>query len=301
MAMWVKIFLAVFAFSLALIQLFELKSFSEDPTAKIPKWKRLTRYGYAKLTIAALTLVLGGLNEYLSLSSARSSKIAAELEKNELNSTLNASRDKIEQLGGVLQQMGAEQIALIRTNSYLSLVLDSSVVKGGLGIVQPENMTTETTIVRAAEGSKFDPKKGDEIQWNFNCFSGALPQLQDAEQQYDCRQAGYGRLLAYSYPIILDQISGRKPLVGTRSNDGEMVYKSPIEYSQCSALAENMAKSSCELQITIWSQAKNKILEMEDRLKNLDPLDLSPEAANACRKYAALSGETCEEALKRKQ
>ncbi len=75
----IKVMLALFAFSLAVIGLSDTKTLHDDNCHNgMPWWRRLTKWGAAKLAIAFGTLLLVAVNEYRGYSS---SLIAAENEK----------------------------------------------------------------------------------------------------------------------------------------------------------------------------------------------------------------------------
>src|SRR5260221_10625208 len=79
----IKIALAVSAFAVAILAVSDLKSVKEaGPGEKTPWYRRLTIWGVVKIVLAAVTLGLGGMNEYLSAeSSADATTKEAELQR----------------------------------------------------------------------------------------------------------------------------------------------------------------------------------------------------------------------------
>jgi hypothetical protein len=71
MALTVKLLLALCAFGIAILGIADVKSLADtDQNDKIPWYRRLTSWGYAKIGFAIATLLLGGLNEYLTATEA---------------------------------------------------------------------------------------------------------------------------------------------------------------------------------------------------------------------------------------
>ena len=285
----IKILLATFACVIGVLGVSDLKTVREN-NASMPRpwWRRVTCVGYIKIACAIATLVLIGLNEYWSYTSAKAAAEKADAEAANLKSRLDrADEDMIANIQKIKE--------LSRTNSYLVTSLDFSLVRAGAARVPWEDIASPQVVLRFENGDAVVPKAGDIVEWAFSCETGRLPALPTTA---DCAQAGYGRLVADSNPIVLDEKTGRRTFFGTRSTNGTMTYRSASEGGACFATAYAMKETHCDLEVTVMREARWKFEDLGEANKGLKEEPIPDDAQDACRRYQALFGETCEDALR---
>ena len=85
--------------------------------------------------------------------------------------------------------------------------------------------------------------------------------------------------------------------MGSSRNDYEVIYRSPGTY--CEDVRDSLTRSECELEIQIKRQTRWEFERLQEQGERYDAISLSPSGEDACRTYAAIYGESCEEALER--
>lgn len=288
-----KVLVAIFACLVAILGVSDLKSVSDvDPVAPQPWWRRLTRWGKVKIACALVTLLLLGGSEYMSYSSTVATASQATEQENRLNIQLERSKEKLDEAKNTLAATFLELSRLSRSNEYLIRTIDQSVVRAGVSRIQPEQFDTEDIPMVFEGGGPVLPKNGDILEWSFVCRSGALPPVAT------CAGTGYGRFMANSYSIPITEKAGRETFFGTRSTGGKLEYRTPAEGGACSKLVTDMKTAQCELRLSVWREAKWQFKDLQDR-EGSKSLSASGAAQNACRRYEALYGESCDEAVRR--
>lgn len=283
-AFLIKVALGLFAFVVSILGVTDLKSVSEQTgLEEIGWWRRLTRWGVVKIFCAAATLALLGINEYLSYEKDMQSTGETEQLRQKLEEARSA-------LGANLIQLKR----LSRTNDYLVRALDKSTVRLATLRVVSSDISSSSVELKEENGKGFEPKKGDVIEWGFVCAGGPVPRYPSAAEDEECSGVGYGRLMANGYPINLRESMGRQVFFGTRSTGGTMEFRSSAEVFRCSGPASEMKKALCELQISVSRDARWEFRNFEDA-----PEDPDTATQDACRRYEALYGESCDEALKK--
>lgn len=277
------------------MQVLDFRSLHEVESRRNGKiFGRLTKFGVVRIAIALLTLVFIAVNEYLSYIDQINTSTANKEIQESLSKSINDTKEKLEASNEYINELTREIAKLQSTSAALSQALDASLIRKERAIVRTEDFGGQVTYLLNDRGQKVSPKKGDDIEWNIACFAGVPPAL---PANGSCDLAGFGRVIAFSYPVNFDRSFGKKTLVGTASNDAEMVYQSPV-FLGCREIAQQLQDRSCELQMTFWREARYEVLEHLEKIDG-SQLDLSPPALAACRRYAALYGESCEEALNR--
>lgn len=290
----IKILVAIFACVIAILGVADLKSVREvDPAAPRPWWRRLTSWGKTKIACAVVTLLLLGTSEYLNYSSTTAAAAKAMDQETNLSLQLESSKTKLDEAKNALAATFVQLSRLSRTNDYLVRTLDQSVVRAGVARIQPQQFESPYIEMNFEGGGPILPKNGDILEWSFVCRSGALPPAAS------CAGSGYGRFMANSYSIPITEKAGRETFFGTRSTGGKLEYRTPAEDGMCSKLAADMKTAQCELRISVWREAKWQFRDLQAHGGGAESLSSSDEAQDACRRYEALYGESCDEAVRR--
>jgi hypothetical protein len=285
----IKIFLAVFACIVAVLGVSDLKTVVDNrASAPRPWWRRVTRIGKVKIACAIATLLLIGLNEYWSYTSTKAATAKADAEAKNLQSRLDrADEDMLANIRKIAE--------LSRTNGYLVTTLDFSLVRAGAARVSWEDIASPQVELHFENGQSVIPKAGDVVEWVISCEDGRVPALPTTST---CAQTGYGRLMANAAPVVLDDKSGRRTFFGTRSTNGTMTYRSAAENNFCPETAEALKASHCDLELTIMREARWKFEQLGTEQNGPGEVSIPDDAQDACRRYQALFGESCQEALK---
>jgi hypothetical protein len=288
-ALLIKILLAVFACVIAILGVSDLKTVRDNGMlAPRPWWRRITCAGKVKMVCAIATLFLIGLNEYWSYTSAKVAKEQADAEAKNLQSRLDrADRDMLANIQKITE--------LSRTNGYLVTTLDFSLVRAGAARVSWEDIASPQVKLHFENGQSVIPKAGDVVEWVISCEDGRLPALPTTAT---CAQSGYGRLMADAAPVVLDEKSGRRTFFGTRSTNATMTYRSAAENNYCPETAEALKASHCDLELTIMREARWKFEQLGTEHNGAGDVSIPDDAQDACRRYEALFGESCQQALR---
>ncbi|MDX1047098.1 hypothetical protein GOL40_28035 [Sinorhizobium medicae] len=293
----VKIALGVCAFVVAVIAALEYPlTFNDAAGAKRPYWKRLTPAGKANLVCAIAAFALVVVSEIADYREDEARTASADTQNKAINEQLAKAEANLGDAKMAIGRTLIDLASLKRENSYLVRTLDKSMFRAGVARLTIEDSSGTGDHVLFAGGKEIIPKARDEVEWKFVCRD-SLPVLADVTDSM-CRQIAYGRLMANGDQIVLGSPEGRRVLFGTRSTGGVLEYRNPSEDYSCADLTRRMEAASCELQLAIWREGR---WEFEE-LKELDQADTpSIETQDACRKYEALFGETCDQAVERLQ
>lgn len=104
------------------------------------------------------------------------------------------------------------------------------------------------------------------------------------------------QLVANNFSIPLMAGTGRMTFFGTKTTGGALSYRSSAEESACRDTARSLKDAQCELNISVLSEARWRFEDMESLRK---PENAMLPALDACRRYEALYGETCADAVRR--
>lgn len=294
----IKILLAAFAFCLAVLQVSGRESLSKDKSKILPS--RLTRAGWTRITLAAATLLLISLNELVGYRETQADTIRARATQETLQTELARAAEDLATANQRLEDSQAgvailvNEVANLRQgNEFLQRSLDGTFVLSESFGVPLYALPADTQLwVPNVAGKSVSIEKGDTIEWSFECPGGVAPSPDLLTGH--CALDGYGAFQAYADRVILSQLSGKKTLRGTASNDGEFLF-----HTACPRIHEALVKSSCEVDVSVMTQARTRFRQIEENESGNAPLNLTPNARAACRTYEALYGESCEQAVER--
>ncbi|NSZ03170.1 hypothetical protein G6M70_11290 [Agrobacterium tumefaciens] len=291
----IKIALGLCALVVAVIAALEWPLSSKLPEdTKKTLWKRLTKAGRVNLVCAAAAFLLVGVSEVMDYFDSKESVAAAKAQDDLVNEHLSTAQANLEAAKMAVGQSLLDMAALKRENEYWVRTLDKSVVRAGVARLRIEDSSGAGDPLRFTGGVEVSPNNGDQVEWKFVCNGGPPPINQISDTT--CKGIGYGRLMANGFPIVLNEASGRGVFFGTRSTGETLEYRNPSEDYICNDLTVKMEAAQCELQLSVWTEARWEFSE----LKKNDPRDtVALETQDACRRYTALYGETCEAAVER--
>lgn len=294
----IKVILATCAFALAILQVSGKQSLELNKEKSF--FQRLTRAGMVRILLAFATLLLLSTNEFLNYRSSQSAAIAASHAQEDIsdrlqttNDDLIAANERLEDAQFGLALLINEVANLRQNNQFLQRALDGALVVSDSFSIPLHRLPADRLhrVVRIAE-TEGRVEKGDIVEWTLDCPLGSPPD--PSLLTGSCALDGYGAFQAYSDRLILSQLAGRKPLNGTRSNDGEFLF-----HTACPRVHEVLVRSSCDVDVTVMTQARTRFFEIEAEERGVQQLNLTPEARRACRTYEALYGESCEHAVER--
>jgi hypothetical protein len=236
-ALLLKIALGCFACIVAILGVSDHKTVEPQEDGNERSWfRRLTRVGIFKIACAVATLGLLGANEWVTYRTTTSASEAAFEASSRAASESKALQDKLDDARQGLIVTIAQLRTLARTNDYLVATLDNSLVRAGIARVPPEEIQSRYYPVLFEGGSTLQPKEGDSFEWTFVC-QGRLPPIPSVEQDGNCSQAGYGRLMANGSEILLNEVSGRRTYFKSRASGEQMTYRSSAEGGWCPSTA----------------------------------------------------------------
>jgi hypothetical protein len=286
----IKIALAIFAFVAAVLGVSDLKTVArDDSTFPLPWWRRITGVGYIKITFAALTLLLIGVNEYWSYQSGIRAKAEADRQTADIQAKLNQAHEDLLTDASVIERLS-------RTNDYLVIALDNSLVRAGVARVTSDQIDNQLVALQFENAQPVVLKRDDIVEWSLSCDAGRLPPILETST---CSQAGYGRLVANGFSVVLDEKSSRRTYFGTNSTSDALTFRSTAEGSACPATSEALKQALCKLEINVMREARWKFEDLKMTHAALTQSSISNDAQDACRRYRALFGESCEDALRK--
>ncbi|MBB4279345.1 hypothetical protein [Rhizobium mongolense] len=259
-------------------------------------WRRLTFAGRVNLVCAAAAFLLVGISETLDYVDDKDSAAESKAQNELVNEQLTQTQADLGAAKLAVGQSLLDMASLKRENEYLVRTLDKSIVRAGVARLRIEDSNAAGDPLKFAGGKEIVPKNEDQVEWKFVCMGGLPPVDQISDTT--CKGIGYGRLMANGSPIVLNEASGRGVLFGTRSTGGVLEYRNPSEDYSCNDLTKKMEAAQCELQLSVWTEARWQFSELKEQ-DTRDTVALSTQ--DACRRYAALYGETCDQAVERLQ
>lgn len=293
----IKIALGLCALVVAVVAALEWPLSSKLPEdARKSLWKRLTLAGRVNLVCAAAAFLLVGISEIMDYVDDKESAAESKAQNHSVNEQLTKTEANLGAAKLAVGQSLLDMASLKRENEYLVRTLDKSIVRAGVARLRIEDSSGAGDPLKFAGGKEIAPKNEDQIEWKFVCM-GSLPPV-DQISDTICKGIGYGRLMANGSPIVLNEASGRGVLFGTRSTGGTLEYRNPSEDYSCNDLTKQMEAAQCELQLSVWTEARWQFSELKQQ-DTRDTVALSTQ--DACRRYAALYGETCDQAVERLQ
>jgi hypothetical protein len=296
-ALLLKITLGIFACIVAILGVSDHKTVEPQEDGNERSWlRRLTRIGILKICCALATLGLLGANEWVTYRTTTAASEASSEASSQAASESKALQDKLDDARQGLIVTIAQLRTLARTNDYLVATLDNSLVRAGIARVPPEEIQSRYYPLVFKGGSELQPKDGDSFEWAFVC-QGRLPPIPSVEQDGNCSQAGYGRLMANGSEILLNDVSGRRSYFKSRASGEQMTYRSSAEGGLCASIATQLKALSCALGITVMREARWKFEEYKKAESLSDPRSAQDEIQDACRRFQALYGESCEAAI----
>lgn len=256
---------------------------------------RLTKAGWVLAICAIGIFVAGAANEILTFAKEKAASAMAEADRNGLQQKLDEAARRQREAGEALASSFLETSKLSRLNQYLVRSLDGAMQRVGSIRVQASEIDDIDLELQFESGQAYKPKRGDIFDWTFVCRNGPLPPAAKVDSAM-CRPIGYGRLVANNFSIPLMAGSGRMTFFGTKTTGGTLSYRSSAEESACRDTARSLKDSQCELDISVLSEARWRFEDMESLRK---PENAMLPALDACRRYEALYGETCADAVRR--
>jgi len=256
-------------------------------------WNRLTVAGKVNLACAVATLALVLVNEVAEYYDSIAKEEIAKADQDRLQIQLASTQQRLVESRLALGRTIIELETLSRKNGYMILSLDNTMIRQEISRVSLKNASGVGTKLSTPSGQSIVPKDGDEVRWNLVC-QRSLPPIDEASQT--CAEIAYGRLMANGESVVLRTAVGSQILFGTRANGGELEYRSPSEDFTCNGLTEQMRGAMCELHLSIWREGR---WQFRDKDMLSAPVTTKVSAEDACRRYEALYGESCEDALKR--
>lgn len=290
----VKVLLAIFAFLTAIVSIFDKKTFIENYSSESKFWRRLSGWGVLKISLATITLILVGINEYTSYQNAADSNERSKKTQADLEASIKAGNSKLEQARNALGATLLSLRSLSTRNDYIIKSLDGLQTRFGSLRISASSFEDIYTQLSIEGQGPYVPRAGDVLEWRFICPINISPS-ENMQIIQACQQNLYGNLTANSEKIQLNTTSGRATYLGTRSTGGRMRYASPAETESCLPMARLLASNGCELRIEVMREARWKFIEQQQLGTN--NLDSDQAVDDACRRYEALYGTSCRDII----
>lgn len=294
----IKILLAVFACVTAVLGVSDLKSVSESD-GSTPWLRRITKAGVIKIVCALATLLLIAANEYLTYAGEAKASAKTEQTAQGLQSQLAEALSKLDEARSALGASIMEIGRLSTNNGYLIRALDGSLRRAGTAKISTNEIDSPDLPLRFREGGDVIPQNGDVIEWVFDCSAGSLPPVPTSQESSSCSSIAYGRLMANGAQIRLGATAGKRTFFGTRSRGGQLAYRSPSENGECPTAAAQMKAARCELEITVMTETRWFFEKLATTASQPTNHSIATAAQDACRRYEALYGESCEDAVRK--
>lgn len=256
-------------------------------------WQNLTAGGKINLVCAVATFVLVLMNELIGYYDSQTREIIAKAERDRLEENLRSTRERLLESRLALGRTIVEVETLSRKNDYVVMSLDKNIVRQAVARIHLKNASGVGTTLRTIDGQPIVTIRGDEVRWALVCQK-PLPPIDGTKGE--CAEIGYGSLVSNSASVALRTTIGSQILFGLRSGRGELEYRSPSVDFACNRLTEQMTEAMCELQVSIWREGR---WEFRDREKFPAAGTTKISSEDACRRYEAIFGESCEQALSR--
>ena len=292
----IEILLVVFLACIAILQIVGPESWSRDKTDSF--LSRLTTFGWIRVALAMIAFVFVSLNAYMGYQSdkefSKAKKVLqeAKITNEELkakNEAINGRLRKAQTHRSSIIRLIEEMIDLRLQNRVLERVLDEvKFIPITQFIIQfPELDHERQHDISTIIGKQVNLNKGDRIDWEIDCESPLTETLKLDAATGSCSLDGFGTFQAYADRLIMSKLIGREILEGTRSNDGQFLFR-----TACRRIHIALKQEQCRANVTILTPARAKIFEERKRRESeIEALDLSPVALNACRTYDLLSEE----------
>lgn len=258
------------------------------------RWRRLSVAGWVNLACAVATFLLVGLSGVLDYDDDQKKTTETKAQYDRIVGELTKSQATLEETRLAVGQSQLDAASLAQDNEYLLRTADQSIVRSGVARLPIIDSSGTGDPLKFTGGMPIVPKRDDMIEWRMACLR-EVPSMEQMKSGM-CRELGYGRLLANGSSIVLNKPSGQGTLFGTRSTGGVLEYRNPSEDASCMDFTKKMEEAACELQLYVWTEAKWRFEELKSQHR-LDRSDLDKQ--DACRRYTALYGETCEQAIER--
>ena len=249
--------------------------------------------GLVRVALVMITFVLISLGFYME----RQSDIELSTTKEALrkagiaNEELEAKTEAFQAIDGRFQQVQRRRDSIISlVEEMVEFRLRSNVLESLLsqvGFIPTEQFTIEFTeldherqhYVAGIIDKRADVNKGDRIDWQIDCETPLS--LNAATGCFD----GFGTFQAYDYRVSMYKPTGQKILEGTRSNDGQFLFR-----TTCRKVHIALKEKQCNVNVTISTPPLEKVYEeVAKRKSETETLYLPPAALRACKAYELLS------------
>ena len=290
----IAILLAVLVGCIAILQIFGPESWSRDKTGSF--LSRLTTFGWIRVALAMIAFVLVSLNAYMGHQSDKEfSKTRKALQ--ELEITNEALEARNEAIDGRFRKIQTHRSSIIRlVEEVIDLRLQNNVLERVLGEVEfvpiaqftiqfPELDYERQHDISTIIDKQVNMNKGDTIDWKIDCESPLTETMKLNAVTGNCSLDGFGTFQAYAHRLTMSKPAGRKILEGTRSNDGQFLFR-----TACRGIHIALKQGQCKANVSILTPTMVRVFdERKKRGSEVEALDLSPVALRACRTYELLS------------